>query len=95
MRFVVLFDACVLYPAPLRDLMLNLALTDLFAARWTVAYLNRRLLGHRPHAAQVMVDDHDHAKALRLGVSLQEGRILAGRRMVSLVVSMAMRIQHG
>lgn len=35
MRFVVLFDACVLYPAPLRDFLLNLALTDLFAARWT------------------------------------------------------------
>ena len=35
MRFVVLFDACVLYPAALRDFLLNLALTDLFAARWT------------------------------------------------------------
>lgn len=34
-RFVVVFDACVLYPAPLRDFLLELALTDLFAARWT------------------------------------------------------------
>ena len=30
-----LFDACVLYPAPLRDLLMNLALTGLFRARWT------------------------------------------------------------
>jgi len=32
---VVLYDACVLYPAPLRDLLMRLALTDLFQARWT------------------------------------------------------------
>jgi predicted nucleic acid-binding protein len=28
-------DACVLYPAPLRDLLMELALRDLFRARWT------------------------------------------------------------
>jgi hypothetical protein len=33
--FVALYDACVLYPAPLRDLLLRLAMTDLFKARWT------------------------------------------------------------
>jgi predicted nucleic acid-binding protein len=33
--FVAVFDACVLYPAPLRDLLLRLALTNLFRARWT------------------------------------------------------------
>jgi hypothetical protein len=32
---IVLFDACVLYPAPLRDLLMRLALRDLFQARWT------------------------------------------------------------
>lgn len=31
----MVFDACVLYPAPLRDLLVNVALTDLFRARWT------------------------------------------------------------
>jgi len=35
MRFIVLFDACVLYPAPLRDFLLRLATTRLFAAKWT------------------------------------------------------------
>lgn len=35
MNFVVVFDACVLYPAPLRDFLLRLATTGLFAARWT------------------------------------------------------------
>ena len=28
--FTVLYDACVLYPAPLRDLLMELALTDLY-----------------------------------------------------------------
>lgn len=35
MRFVVVLDACVLYPAPLRDFLLRLATTGLYAARWT------------------------------------------------------------
>lgn len=34
-NFIVLYDACVLYPAPLRDLLLHLALTDLFHAKWS------------------------------------------------------------
>jgi predicted nucleic acid-binding protein len=33
--FTALFDACVLYPAPLRDLLMQLAVTDLFRAKWT------------------------------------------------------------
>ena len=35
MRFVVVYDACVLYPAPLRDFLIRLATTGLFAARWS------------------------------------------------------------
>ncbi len=34
-HFTVVFDACVLYPAPLRDLLMQLTLADLFRARWT------------------------------------------------------------
>ena len=33
--YTVLFDANVLYPAPIRDLLMQLALSDLFRARWT------------------------------------------------------------
>ncbi|MBF0391929.1 MAG: PIN domain-containing protein [Alphaproteobacteria bacterium] len=36
-RYAVVYDACVLYSAPLRDLLLELALTDLFRAKWTDA----------------------------------------------------------
>jgi len=34
-NFTALYDACVLYPAPLRDFLLRLAMTELFRARWT------------------------------------------------------------
>lgn len=34
-NFTVVYDASVLYPAPLRDFLMHLALTDLFRARWT------------------------------------------------------------
>lgn len=35
MRFGVVYDACVLQPAPLRDFLIRLATTGLFAAKWT------------------------------------------------------------
>ena len=47
----VLFDACVLYPAPLRDLLIRLAVTGLFRAKWTDAIHDewtRNLLANRP-----------------------------------------------
>lgn len=34
-NFTAVYDACVLYPAPLRDLLMRLALTGLYRARWT------------------------------------------------------------
>lgn len=34
-NFIAVFDACVLHPASLRDLLIRLAMTELFRARWT------------------------------------------------------------
>lgn len=34
-NFTVIYDACVLYPAPMRDLLIRLARTRRFRARWT------------------------------------------------------------
>jgi predicted nucleic acid-binding protein len=36
-QLTAVFDACVLYPAPLRDLLMHLAFVDLFRAKWTEA----------------------------------------------------------
>jgi predicted nucleic acid-binding protein len=49
--YSVLYDACVLYSAPLRDLLLRLATVDLFRARWTETILDecfRNLASNRP-----------------------------------------------
>lgn len=34
-NFIVILDSCVLYPAPLRDLLIRLAHNNLFRAKWT------------------------------------------------------------
>ncbi len=50
-QFTALFDACVLYPAPLRDLLVRLARTGLFRAKWTDEIHDewiRNLLKNRP-----------------------------------------------
>ena len=47
----VLYDACVLYPAPLRDLLMHLAVTRVFKATWTDRIHEewiRNLLQNRP-----------------------------------------------
>jgi predicted nucleic acid-binding protein len=49
--FGALFDACVIYPAPLRDILMRMARTGLFRARWTDAIHDewiRNLLENRP-----------------------------------------------
>jgi hypothetical protein len=50
-NFVALFDACVFYPAQLRDILLRVALSDSFKARWTDRIHDewiRNLLQDRP-----------------------------------------------
>jgi len=50
-RYVAVLDACVLYPAPLRDLLLSLASAGLYQARWTRTIQDEwigNLLRHRP-----------------------------------------------
>ena len=49
--FTVVYDACVFYPAPLRDLLIRLASTRRFQARWTAQIheeWTRNLLVKRP-----------------------------------------------
>jgi len=51
-NYTALLDANVLYPAPIRDIMMQLAVSDLFRARWT-ADIHREwiesLLRNEPH----------------------------------------------
>lgn len=54
--FTVVYDACVLYPAPLRDLLMWLAVTDLFRAKWTNAI-------HEEWISNVLKDRSDLTRA--------------------------------
>jgi len=55
----VLYDACVLYPAPLRDLLMWLGLSGRFRARWSRAIheeWKRNLLRNRPDLSRERLD---------------------------------------
>ena len=48
---IVVYDACVLYPAPLRDLLLQLATSGVFQAKWSDTIHDQwtnNVLEHRP-----------------------------------------------
>jgi len=59
MAFGATYDACVLYPAGLRDLLIRLAQTGLFRARWTDDILDemvRSILDDRPDLKPEQLD---------------------------------------
>lgn len=54
-----LLDANVLYPAPMRDLLLELAVTDLYRAKWTTDIHREwieNLLRNEPHRDRVVLE---------------------------------------
>lgn len=58
-HFTVVYDACVLYPAPLRDLLMHLALSDLYRARWSDMIHDewtRNVLASRPDLNQTQLN---------------------------------------
>ena len=81
MRFVVIFDACVLYPAPLRDFLLRLATTGLFAAKWTDEIQDewiRNVVAERPH----LVDKLHRTRKL-MTIAVQDGLVAGYESMVA------------
>lgn len=62
-NFVALYDACVLYPAPLRDLLMHLALSGLYRARWTARIHDewmRNVLANRPDLTREQLERTRH-----------------------------------
>jgi hypothetical protein len=58
-NFIALYDACVLYPAPLRDLLMHLAMTDLYRAKWTNEIHDewmRNVLANRPDLTRIQLE---------------------------------------
>jgi len=59
MKHVVIYDACILYSAPLRDLFMRLALADLYQAKWTHDIHEewmRSLLKNRPDLTRLQLE---------------------------------------
>jgi predicted nucleic acid-binding protein len=58
-QVIAIYDACVLYPAPLRDFLMQLTLTDLFRAKWTDRIHDewiRNLLANRPDLRKTQLE---------------------------------------
>ncbi len=58
-RYTVVYDACVMYPAPLRSLLMYLALSGQFRARWSEAIHEewiRNLLANRPDLSRSSIE---------------------------------------
>src|SRR5688572_6989324 len=59
MAFTVIYDACVLYPAPLRDLLIRIGSKGLVHARWSDQILDesfRNILANRPDLSPAALD---------------------------------------
>jgi predicted nucleic acid-binding protein len=53
MRFIAVYDACVLYPAPVRDLLLEVAGAGLVSAKWTKEIESEWIRNLHAHRADI------------------------------------------
>lgn len=75
-QFIIIYDSCILYPAPLRDLLMRLALTDLYHAKWTQEIHKewmRNLLKNRPDLTIERLESVRTRMDLHVRDSLVEG----------------------
>jgi len=71
-----LYDACTLYPAPLRDFLVRLAMTDTFYARWTDQIHEewiRNVLANRPDLTRVQLERTRHMMNIHIRDCLVTG----------------------
>lgn len=62
-RFTALLDANVLYPAPLRDYMLNLASMDLYKPKWTSEIQKEWIVNLLEHRTDLKKEQLDKTRA--------------------------------
>lgn len=84
-RYTAVLDACVLYPALVRDVLLSLAHADLYSAKWTVDIRDewkRSLLAARPEL-RARIDDAAAAMEQAIPDALVDGyrHLIAGLRL--------------
>jgi predicted nucleic acid-binding protein len=64
MAFIVVYDACVLYLAPLRDLLLRIANTGVVRARWSMQILDECFRSIRQQRPDLPAGALDRTRAL-------------------------------
>lgn len=72
--FTAVYDACVLYPAPLRDFLMWLALSGRFRARWSAQIHDewkRNLIKNRPDITAEQLD----RTADLMDLAIPDGRV--------------------
>ena len=62
--YTVIFDACVLYPAPLRDLLIELAAANLFRAKWTARIQDEWISALKRHRPEISLERLERTKQL-------------------------------
>lgn len=62
--FTVVYDACVLYPAPLRDLLMWLGLSGRFRARWSAQIHDERKRNLLKNRSDITAEQLDRTSAL-------------------------------
>lgn len=74
--FTAVYDACVLYPAPLRDFLMWLGLSGRFRARWSAQIHDewkRNLLINRPDLTSAQLDRTSHLMDTAIPAGLVTG----------------------
>ena len=73
--FTVIYDACVLYPAPLRDLLIRIARSGIVRARWSDQILDEMVTAILRNRPDLKAGDLDRTR--RLMTSAVEDSIVA------------------
>jgi hypothetical protein len=67
MAFIAVYDACVLYPSTLRDLLIRIAQAGLVQAKWTDAILDEVFRNLRENRPDLDADRLKRTRELMMG----------------------------
>ena len=82
---VVLYDACVLYPAPLRDLLMYLALTGLFQAKWSDRIHEEWIRNVLKNRSDLKREQLERVRAL-MDAHVRDGKVAGYEHLIETVV---------